>query len=114
MFSSNPGKVHFEGLVHWLIYIRYRKNLGFRYHAKIEDASLSDFLRQSGISNESQLMVFSDSRCHYCRDNGRITGAYIVFYQGGPIYYFAHVPGPISQYSAESKYKASCTVKMAP
>ena len=96
-FSSNPGKVNFEGLVHWLIYIRYSKNLGFRYYAKIEDASISDLLRQAGIRNESQLMVFSHYICQYCIDNGRITGASIVFYQGGPIYYFTHVPGSIPE-----------------
>ena len=27
-FSANPGKVHFEGLIHLLIYIRDNKTLG--------------------------------------------------------------------------------------
>ena len=40
-FSSNPGKVHFEGLVHLLRYIRDNDNLGLIYYAKIEDAPLS-------------------------------------------------------------------------
>ena len=34
-FSSNPGKVHSEGLVHLLRYIRDNKNLELKYHAKI-------------------------------------------------------------------------------
>ena len=29
-FSENPGKVHFEGLIHLLIYIRYNKTLGLK------------------------------------------------------------------------------------
>ena len=35
--SSNPGKVHFEGLVHLLRYIRDNKNLGLKYYADIND-----------------------------------------------------------------------------
>ena len=35
VFSSNIGKVHFEGLVQSLIYIRDNKNLGLRYYANI-------------------------------------------------------------------------------
>ena len=30
-FSANPGKIHFEGLVHLLIYIRDNKTLGLKY-----------------------------------------------------------------------------------
>ena len=43
-FTSNTGEVHFEGLVHLLIYIRYNNNLGLKYYAKIEDAPLSELL----------------------------------------------------------------------
>ena len=32
-FSSNHGKVHFEGLVHLLRYIRDNKTLGLKYYA---------------------------------------------------------------------------------
>ena len=39
-FSSNTGKVHFEGLVQLLRYIRVKNNLGLRYYANIEDSSL--------------------------------------------------------------------------
>ena len=40
-------------------------------------------------------------------------GAYIIFYQGGPIEHGTHVPGPVAQYSAESEYNAACTSGMA-
>ena len=33
-------------------------------------------------------------------DTGRITGAYIIFYQGGIIDDGTHVPGPVAQSSA--------------
>ena len=58
-------------------------------------------------------MVFYDSSWKDCTDNGRITGAYIIFYQGGPIDHGTHVPGPVSQSSAESEYNVACTAGMA-
>ena len=41
-FSENPGKVHFEVLVHILRYIRDNKTFGFKYYADMNDAPLSD------------------------------------------------------------------------
>ena len=45
-------------------------------------------------------------------DTGRSTGAYIIFYQGSPIYHCIHVSVPVSQSSAESEYNAACTSGM--
>ena len=58
-------------------------------------------------------MSFSDSSQQYCPDTGRSTGAYIIFYQGGPIDHGTHVPGPVAQSSAEIEYNAACTAVMA-
>ena len=44
-------------------------------------------------------MDLSDSICQDCPDTVRSTGAYIIFYQGGPIEHGTHVPGPVSQSS---------------
>ena len=44
-FSSNTGKLHFEGFVHLLRYIRYNKTLGLKYYADIKYIPLSDLLR---------------------------------------------------------------------
>ena len=52
-------------------------------------------------------MDFSDSSWQGCPDTGRSTGAYIIFYQSGPIYHGTHVPGPVDQSSAESEYNAA-------
>ena len=54
-------------------------------------------------------MVFSDSIWKDCPYNGIITGAYVVFYQDGPIDHCTHVPGPVAQYSAERDYNTVCT-----
>ena len=34
-FSANPGKLHFEGLIHLFIYIRNNKTLGLKYYADL-------------------------------------------------------------------------------
>ena len=52
-FSSYPGEVHFEGLVHLLKYIRYNKTLGLNYYADMNNSPLSDLLRQDIIKTES-------------------------------------------------------------
>ena len=112
-FSLNPGKVYFEGLVHLLIYIRENKTLGLKYYADMNAAPVTDLLRQKSIKTENQLMAFSGSSWKYCPNTGRSTGAYITFYQGGPIDHGTHVSGPVAQASIESEYNAACTVGMA-
>ena len=92
-FSDNPSKVHFEGLVHFLRYIRDNKTLGLKYYAGLNDAPVTDLLRQANIKTNNHLMAFSDSSWQDCPDTGRSIGAYIIFYQGGPIDHGTHVPG---------------------
>ena len=70
-FSANPGKVHFEGLVHLLIYIRENKTLGLKYHADLNDAPVTDLLRQVNIKTKNHLMAFSDSSWQDFPDTGR-------------------------------------------
>ena len=102
-FSANPGKVHFEGLIHLLRYIRYNKTLGLKYYEYLNDAPVTYLFRQSNIKTKTHLMAFSDSSWQYFPDTGRSTGAYIIFYQGGPIDHIRHVPGTVAQSSAESE-----------
>ena len=44
-FSANTGKVHFEGLIHLLRYIRDNKTSGLKYYADMNDAPDSDLLK---------------------------------------------------------------------
>ena len=87
--------------------------MGLKYYTDNNDAPVSDSLRQSGINTDKQFMAFSDSSWQDCPDTGIITGAYVIFNQGGPIDYCTHVPGPVAQSSAESEYTESCTEGMA-
>ena len=65
-FSSNPGRVHFEGLVHLFRYIRGNTTLGLNFCADIKDAPLSDLLIQASIKNKNELMALSDSNWQDC------------------------------------------------
>ena len=100
-------------MVHLLRYILYKKNLGLKQYANIEDASLPYLLIQASIKTDNQSIVFSDSICQDCPDPGRSTGAYIFVYKGGPIDHCTHVPGPFAQSSAESEYNAEFTALMS-
>ena len=92
-FSSNPGKVNFEGLVHLLRYIRGNRTLGLNYYSDMKDAPLSDLLIQDNIKTDNHFMSLSDSSCKYFPD----TGTYIIFYQVGTIDHGTHVPVPVAQ-----------------
>ena len=74
-FSANPGKVHFEGLIHLLRYISDNNTLGLKYHAYLNDAPVTDLLRQAYIKTNNHLMDFSGSSWQDCPDTGRSTGA---------------------------------------
>ena len=95
-FSSKPGSINFEGLVHLLGYIRENNTLGLKYYSDMNDAPVSDLLRKASINTKNHLMAFSDSSWKYCPDTGRNIGAYIIFYQGVPIDHGTHVPGLVS------------------
>ena len=41
-FSSNTGKLYFEGSVNLFIYIGDNKTLGLKYYAEIKDANFSE------------------------------------------------------------------------
>ena len=99
-FSANPGKVHFEGLVKLLRYISDKKTLGLKYYADLNDTPVKDLLSQAIIKTKNHLMAFSNSSWQNCPDIGRITGSYIIFYQGGPIDHVTHIPVLVAQYIA--------------
>ena len=63
----------------------------------MKDEPLSDLFRQANIKTGNQLMVLSDSSWQYFPDNGRSTGAYMIFYQCGEIDHDIYVPGTVAQ-----------------
>ena len=74
-YSANPGKLHFEGLIYILRYIRKKKTLGLKHYADLNDAPVTDLLRQASIKTKNHLIDFSDSSWQDFPDTGRSTGA---------------------------------------
>ena len=68
-----------------------------KYYTDLNDAPVTDLLKQANIKTKNHLMAFSDSSWQDFSDTGRSTQAYIIFYQGGPIDHGTHVPGPVAQ-----------------
>ena len=83
--SSDPGKLHSEGLVHLLRYIRDNKTLSLKYYANMKHEPLFDLLRQASNKLRVNFWIY----------------LIIFFYQGGPIDHGTHVPGPVYQSSVE-------------
>ena len=86
--------------------------MGLKYYADINDAPVSDLLKQASIKAENHLVDFSYSSWKGFPETGKSTRAYIIFHQGGPIDHVTHVIGPFSQSTAESEYNAACTAGM--
>ena len=63
----------------------------------MDDALVSDLLRQASINTENHLMFFSGSSWKYFTDTGRIKVSFIIFHKGGTIDQCTHVPVPVSQ-----------------
>ena len=66
----------------------------------MNDAPVSDILRQASIKTENQMMDVSASSWKDYPDTAIITGAYIIFYQGCPIDHGTHIPEIVAQSSA--------------
>ena len=78
-FSSNPGKVHFEGLVQLFRYIRDNTTFRLKYYSDMNDSPVYYMLRQASIENKNKLMAFSDSSWQDFPYTERNTGSYIIF-----------------------------------
>ena len=74
----------------------HNRTLGLDYYANINDAPVSDLLRQASIKTDNKLMDFSDYSWQYFLKTGISKEAYIIFYQGGPIDHGTPVPRPVA------------------
>ena len=66
----------------------------------MNDMPVTDLLIQASIKTENHLMYFYDSIWQEFPGTGRITLAYIIFFQGGTIDHDTHVTGPVAQSSS--------------
>ena len=71
------------------------------YYSDTKDTTLSELLRKASVNTEKHLMAFSYYSWQDDPNTVKIKGAYIIFYQCGPIDYGTHDLGPVSKSSAE-------------
>ena len=67
-------------MLHILRYIRENKTLWLKYYADMNNAPVSDLLRQASINTDTQLMSFSYSSWNVFTDTGKGIVSYVIFY----------------------------------
>ncbi|MGH7954479.1 MAG: hypothetical protein ACREOZ_00810, partial [Gloeomargaritales cyanobacterium] len=112
-YNNQPGKVHFQALIHLLGYLRDNSNCGLTFYGDVLQAPVTKLLRDHEIPSQRDLYSFSDSSWQDCPDSGRSTGSYIIFYQGGVVDHSSFVPDPVALSSGEAEYNAACVTCMA-
>ena len=96
-FSSNPGKLHFKGLVHVLRYIRYNINFWVKLLCWYEWFTFIWPVDKASINTDNQLMDFSDYSWKDGPYTGRSIEAYMIFYQGVTFDHGTHVTELVAQ-----------------
>ena len=96
-FSSNPGILNFDGLVHLLRYIRYNKNLGWYI--------IPRYIIHLYLTSWDRLAIITRTNL-WCSiiPYGRTVQILVeiqehiyIFNQGGSIDHFTHVTGTVAQ-----------------
>ncbi|MGH7954813.1 MAG: reverse transcriptase domain-containing protein [Gloeomargaritales cyanobacterium] len=118
-YGINPGIKHFECLFHLLGYLNRTKHFGIRYFHNYEDSPVCKLYRSDIISDKEgdecvpRTVTFTDSSFQDQIDDGRSSGSFCSFCQGGLIDYGCFVPEPIAMSTGEAEYMAAATGAMA-
>jgi Reverse transcriptase (RNA-dependent DNA polymerase) len=112
-FTRMPGRKHYEALHHLLNHIRCFPTPPLVYYHNVHDSPLAKMLIEAGHQDvDPTLVYFTDSSFHDC-DDGRSTGCYLGFLQGGLIDMASSVPSIISHSSAEAETTFASTACLA-
>ncbi len=107
-FTRNPGKKHFEALIHLLRYLRDNPNLGVAFYSDEKRSHIYQSLMKNNIVPRGPLFAFSDSSWNDDIDTGRSTGCYLIIYMGGVVDHSSNLPDPVALSSAEAEYNKAC------
>jgi hypothetical protein len=108
-----PGKMHYEGLIHLLRYLRDNNNYGVRFFSDYLTSPLFKHLTSHNMPTDQHLVVMSDSSWNDDVDSGRSTGCFLIFYMGKVIDHSSNMPGPVALSSVEAEYNQACVATMA-
>jgi hypothetical protein len=112
-FTRQPGRNHFNALLHLLRYLRDNALLGIKFYSDLSQAPLIATLKSQKIGQSSPFFGFSDSSWNDDIDTGRSTGCFILTYMGGIVDHSSNMPDPVALSSAEAEYNEGCVAFMA-
>ena len=111
--GHRPGETHIRAIIHLLRYLRDHPNYGLQYYSNWTTSPVYKIISDNNITTSTSLISFSDSNWQDDHGTARSTGAYIIFYQGGPVDFSSNLPQPIALSSAEAKYNEACLACVA-
>jgi hypothetical protein len=112
-FTRQPGRNHFNALLHLLRYLRDNALLGIKFYSDLTQAPLIATLKSQEIGQSFPFFGFSDSSWNNDVDTGRSTGCFILTYMGGIVDHSSNMPDPVAFSSAEAEYYEGCVAFMA-
>jgi hypothetical protein len=112
-FTRQPGRNHFEALLHLLRYLCDNALMGIRFYSDLSRAPLIATLQSQEIEQSNPFFGFSDSSWNDDVDTGRSTGCFILTYMGGIVDHSSNMQDPVALSSAEAEYNEGCVAFMA-
>jgi hypothetical protein len=111
-FMYMPGRPHFKAIKHLLYHIWCYPPGALKFYCDMTKSPLTKMLKEAGHGDiDPSFCGFTDSSWHDC-DDGRSTGCYMHFLQGGIVDMNSFVPPPIAMSSAESENNTLCVGTM--
>jgi hypothetical protein len=107
-YTRQPGRNHFEALLHVLRYLRDNSLMGTHFYSDLTRAPLIEMVRSQEIQQTEAFFGFSNSSWNDDVDTGRSTGCFIITYMGGIVYHSSNMPDPVALSSAEAEYNEGC------
>ena len=102
-FTRKPGLPHFKATSHLLHHIRCCPPSPLVYYHEVHTSPLFTLLKAASVPQpNSSIHYFTDSSWQDCPD-GRSTGCFLGFFQGGLIDFNSVVPSPVALSSAEAE-----------
>jgi len=112
-FTRQPGRNHFEALLHLLRYLCDNALLGIKFYSDLSRAPLVTMLKSQEIEQMQPFFGFSDSSWNDDADTSRSTGCFIITYMGGIVDHSSNMPDPVVLSSAKVEYNKGCVAFMA-
>jgi hypothetical protein len=107
-FSRSPRRVHFDVLIHLLMYLRDNVYLGIKFYSNLVESPMLQALQSQHIFQSHPFFGFSDSSWNDNCDTGRSTGYFIIAYMGEVVDHSSNMPDPVALSLADAEYNEGC------